>query len=223
MNDKLFFDYLRKKKADWSNKSRAKLTQSEVDEANKILEAPDAIVVAPVTAPSVSTPSKALGSQKGPLAAIVGSLAASVLFTSIPEDEGTRLKAYKDVAGIVTICQGDTNNVFMGMVETPEGCRQRLEKQLVIHAKGAMACTPRLLEPGHDYQRAAAVSLAYNIGVGAYCKSSIDKYFDQGDFVRACNNFMLYSKARVKGKLQVVRGLQLRRERERLTCLKGLT
>lgn len=209
---------MRKKKAQWSRKPQAKLTQAEVDEANAVLRPVEAPSV-----PSVSVPvSDSLGSQRGPLAAIVGTLAASSLFASIPEDEGTRYAAYRDIAGIPTICQGDTNNVFIGMVETPEGCRQRLEKQLVIHAKGAMACTPRLLEPGRDYQRAAAVSLAYNIGVGAYCKSSIDKYFDRGDFVRGCNNFMLYNKARVKGQLRVVKGLNNRREKERLTCLRGL-
>jgi GH24 family phage-related lysozyme (muramidase) len=174
MNDKSLFNWLRDKKQAWSKNSRARLTQKEVDEANSILH--------PEITPSVSTPDAPLASKLGPLGAIVGSLAAASLFVSIPEDEGTRFTAYKDIAGIPTICQGDTKDVILGMIETPEGCRQRLERQLVAHAKGVMACTPRLAEPGRDYVRAAAVSLGYNIGVGAYCKSSIDKYFDEGNF-----------------------------------------
>jgi lysozyme len=86
-----------------------------------------------------------------------------------------------------------------------------------------MACTPRLEEEGHEWQRAAAVSLAYNIGVGAYCKSSIDKRFDEGNWKQGCNNFILYNKARVNGILRPVTGLTNRRKDEIKTCLKGLS
>jgi lysozyme len=109
------------------------------------------------------------------------------------------------------------------MVETPEGCRLRLERQLIAHAKPVMACTPRLGEPGRDWQRAAAVSLAYNIGVGAYCRSTVDRRFDAGDWRGGCNAFLSWNKARVKGQLRPVLGLTRRRQRERTLCLKGVT
>lgn len=216
MNER-FFNWLRKKKQEWSNKPNARLTQTEVNEANAALQ-PD--LEAPIVVVGKKLPN--LSSKTGPLAAIVGSAAAAALFVSVPKHEGTEYKAYRDIVGIWTICQGDTNNVSPAMIETPEGCRERLERQLVIHATGVMMCTPRLKEPGRDWQRAAATSLAYNIGVGAYCKSSIDKRFDVGDWQGGCANFMLYNKARVNGTLRPVRGLTIRRQEEIDTCLRGL-
>jgi lysozyme len=213
---KQFFDYLRRKKREWSKNPRATLTQTEVNEANEALGSPSA-----PSKPSVA--SSTLGSKVGPLAAIVGSLAASSLLLTVPKEEGTSYKAYKDIAGIWTVCQGDTKNVYPSLIETPEGCRVRLERQLVIHAKGVMACTPRLSEEGREWQRAAAVSLAYNIGVGGYCKSSVDRYFDTGNWKRGCDNFLSWNKARVNGVLRPVKGLTERRKRERDICLKGLS
>jgi lysozyme len=213
---KQFFDYLRRKKREWSKNPRATLTQAEVNEANEALGSPSA-----PSKPSVA--SSTLGSKVGPLAAVVGSLAASSLLLTVPKEEGTSYKAYKDIAGIWTVCQGDTKNVYPSLIETPEGCRVRLERQLVIHAKGVMACTPRLSEEGREWQRAAAVSLAYNIGVGGYCKSSVDRYFDTGNWKRGCDNFLSWNKARVNGVLRPVKGLTERRKRERDICLKGLS
>lgn len=212
MNDGPFFGLLRRKKCEWSGKG---LTQAEVDEFKAVLR--DTGEQRPVTLP-VGT----LASKKGPLVAIVGAIAATSLFASVPKEEGTEYKAYRDIAGIWTVCQGDTNDVHPGLIETPEGCRQRLERQLVAHAGPVMSCTPRLSEPGRDYQRAAAVSLAYNIGVGAWCKSTADRRFDAGDFRGGCDAFLSWSKARVRGELRTVQGLLNRRQRERLVCLRGL-
>jgi lysozyme len=164
--------------------------------------------------------------QRGPgrktLAGIVGLTAAGILFVTIPKDEGTEYKAYRDIAGIWTICNGDTANVRPGQVASQAECQERLERQLIAHAAPVMACTPRLRDEGRDYQRAAAVSLAYNIGVGAYCRSTVDRRFDAGDIRGACNAFLSWDKARVNGQLRSVRGLTLRRQREREMCLRGV-
>jgi len=218
MNYKAFFDLLRKKKAQWSQNPRAKLTQQEVDEFNTVVAAPEA-----ATEPPSLSPSTGLASKTGPLAGIVGTVAATLLLAAVPQFEGTSYKAYKDVAGIWTVCQGDTQNVHAGLIETPEGCRQRLEAQLIAHADGVMSCTPRLRDTSRDYQRAAAVSLAYNIGVRNYCHSSVDRNFDAGNWVQGCNSFLAWNKATVNGVLQPVAGLTFRRQKERDICLKGLT
>ena len=179
-----------------------------------------------VTASTTETAASGAGVKpatvKGPLAMIVGTVAAASLFATIPLDEGKSLVAYRDIASIPTICFGDTKNVRMGMVETEEGCRRRLEAQLIAHAKPVMQCSERLSEPGRDWQRAAAVSLAYNIGVRAYCRSTVDRRFDAGNWRGACDAFLMWNKARVGGQLRPVRGLTLRRQREREICLKGL-
>lgn len=176
----------------------------------------------PATEPIQPSPSSGLSGTKGPLAAIVGVVAATSLFASIPQHEGLEYKAYRDIAGIWTICAGDTANVRPGMIETPEGCQRRLEAQLVAHAKPVMQCTPRLTEPGRDWQRAAAVSLAYNIGVGAWCKSTADRRFDAADWRGGCDAFLRWNKARVRGELREVRGLTKRRQEERAVCLRGI-
>lgn len=161
-------------------------------------------------------PKKASG-----LVAIVGALAASVLFVTIPEDEGVKYKAYKDIAGIWTICMGDTQNVRPGQVASEAECQERLEKQLIAHAEPVVKCTPNLSKTGNDYRLAAAVSLAYNIGPSAYCRSTVDRRFDAGDYTGACDAFLMWNKARVNGTLRPVRGLTLRRQREREICLRN--
>lgn len=213
MSDVALFDVLKRWKRRWAGKG---LTQAEVNEINSALRKP----VEATPAPSVSsTVSDALPGVKGTLAAIVGTLAATSLFTMIPKEEGMEYKAYRDIVGVLTICAGDTKDVRAGLIETPEGCRIRLERQLIAHAKPVMACTPRLSEPGRDWQRAAAVSLAYNVGVGAWCRSTADKRFDAGDWRGGCDAFLRWNKAGGRE----IRGLTLRRQRERALCLKGLS
>lgn len=153
------------------------------------------------------------------LAGVIGVVAAGILYVTIPQDEGTKYKAYRDLIGVLTICTGDTANVTPGQVATKAECEARLERQLIAHAEPVMRCTPRLAEDGRDYQRAAAVSLAYNIGVNAYCRSSIDRNFDAGNWRAGCDAFLRY---RFAGGREV-RGLALRRQREREICLRGLS
>jgi len=162
-------------------------------------------------------PAPAAG-NKTALAALLGPIAAAGLLITVPADEGTELRAYRDIVGVWTICTGDTSNVRPGMVETREGCQRRLEAQLLAHAGPVMACTPRLAEPGRDHQRWAAVSLAYNIGTGAYCRSSIDRAFDAGNWRFGCDRFLFWNRAGGRE----IRGLTNRRRREREICLRGL-
>lgn len=158
---------------------------------------------------------------KSALVALLGVVAAAGLVYSVPKEESggrEHLNAYRDIVGVWTICDGDTRNVRPGMIETRDGCKARLEQQLLDHARPVMACSPRLREEGRDYQRWAAVSLAYNIGVGAYCRSSVDRNFDAGNWRAGCDSMLKWNKAGGR----VIRGLALRRERERQICLRGL-
>lgn len=156
------------------------------------------------------------------LTAIVGALAASVLYVSIPADEGMVYVGYLDIARIPTKCAGDTSDVVVGKRYSPEECRASLDRQLVAHAKPVMECVPQLKAAGRDYQRAASVSLAYNIGTRAFCNSTAAKRFRAGDWRGGCDAFLPWDKARVKGVLRPVKGLTLRRQRERAMCLRGL-
>ncbi|MBA3831671.1 MAG: lysozyme [Chthoniobacterales bacterium] len=158
----------------------------------------------------------------GAIAGVIGVAAAAILtpFLGNWESGGPpKLVAYRDIVGVWTLCDGETKGVHAGMTETPQGCRLRLDKRVAQDfAPKVLACTPLLR--GHDYQLAAAISLSYNIGTGAYCKSTVDRRFDSGprNWASACDAFLLWNKAGGK----VVRGLDNRRRAERSLCLTEL-
>lgn len=158
------------------------------------------------------------GQAAGGLVALVGTITAGLLYASIPKDEGIRYVGYLDIVGIPTKCMGDTRNVVVGKRYTDEQCRESMEEQLVAHAKPVMECTPGLRAAGREYQRAAAVSLAYNIGPAAFCRSSAHRLFNAGKIREACDAFLRWNNAGGK----VIRGLVLRRQRERALCLTGV-
>ncbi len=176
---------------------------------------------------------------KKTLAAVLGSIAAATaLFVSIPADESGRtveasvapdgtptirhvsgsqhMKAYLDIVGVPTACDGITRGVKAGQTYTAEQCTELLERELITHAEGVMRCTPDLA--GRPNQQIAAVSLAYNIGVAGYCSSTVARRFNSGDFRGGCEALLMWNKAGGRE----VRGLTLRRQRERETCLRGL-
>jgi len=188
----------------------------------------------------VSKPEPTQSKPKSPLVALVGTTVAAALAVLIAHDESGRkveasvtedgalqvrhisgpqyLRAYADIVGVWTICDGDTKGVRRGMVETEAGCTDRLERQLVAHAKPVLACVPALGQTGRENQLVASISLAYNIGTGGFCRSTAARRFNAGNWRGGCDAFLMWDKAGGR----VVRGLALRRERERALCLKGL-
>ena len=62
----------------------------------------------------------------------------------------------------------------------------------------------------------ACVSLCFNIGAGAFGKSSVARHMNAGNASKAANSFLLWNKGRVNGKLVRIEGLANRRDREKL-------
>lgn len=131
--------------------------------------------------------------------------------------EGLRTKAYRDVIGVPTICFGETRGVKMGDTYTVDECKAMLGDALVEFEAGMRRC---LSAPDRipDKPYVAFLSLAYNIGNGAFCKSSIARYANAGNLKAACDSLLLYTRAGGK----VVQGLVNRRKEERKLCLAGL-
>lgn len=148
----------------------------------------------------------------GRLAAVVGVAAATGLMALTPKWEGTKLATYRDLGGVLTYCTGATENAQWGKTYTVDQCRQQLDKDLARHAEGVKACTPwdRLT----NGQRVAFVDTAYNIGVQAFCGSSMARRSMAGDMKGACAALSLW--VYVDGK--VVRGLVNRRAEVRAIC-----
>lgn len=178
---------------------------------------------------------------KGTLAAVVGIASAIGLFALIPREESGRsvavsvaadgsakvtnisgpqyLKTYLDMVKVPTACDGLTGpDIKPGMSFTPDQCTAKLQDALVLHAKGVMACTPGLALGMYrrDNVRIAMVSLAYNVGVGAYCKSSIPGKISTGHIREACDALLSFNRAGGR----VVAGLTARRQREQAICMK---
>jgi lysozyme len=143
-----------------------------------------------------------------------GALAAAAVVV-VGGFEGLRLTAYSDAVGVPTICYGETRGIRLGMKFTKPECDAMLIKGLDEFADGVERCVPSarvMPEPRYI----AHLSLAYNIGVGGYCKSSIARLENAGHTVAACDSFLKYNRA---GGV-VFPGLTRRREKERALCLR---
>lgn len=128
--------------------------------------------------------------------------------------EGRRNDPYLDIVSVPTVCYGETR-VPMRRYTDAE-CLAMLNKAVEGFANQVLQCTPILAN--HPYQLAAATSLAYNIGIGAYCRSTAAKLFNSGDLRSGCNQFARWRKAGGG----VVQGLVNRRKAEIELCLTGL-
>lgn len=68
--------------------------------------------------------------------------------------------------------------------------------------------------PLHQYEYDAYISLAYNIGPGAFCQSTLVRKLNTGDYVGACAEILRWNK--FQG--QELRGLTVRRQAEHRQC-----
>lgn len=154
--------------------------------------------------------------EKKILAAIVGAVAAAALLIFTPSQEGTVLKTYNDMGGVLSYCTGATENAIWGKTYTVAECQIQLDRDLARHAEGVMQC---IYVPLTDGQKVAFVDTAYNIGVQAFCGSSMARKANAGDLVGACDSLMLWNKIGNRP----VQGLTNRRTKARQFCLKGIT
>lgn len=150
------------------------------------------------------------------LASIVGAAAAAALLAFVPVQEGRRLATYRDIGGVLTYCDGATADAQAGRMYTPAECDARLDRDLERHAAGIAQCMP--MDRLTDSQKVAFVDAAYNIGVAAFCASSMARRANAGDMAGACDALLSWN--RVGGR--EVAGLAKRRQRERALCRQGL-
>jgi lysozyme len=109
-----------------------------------------------------------------------------------------------------TIGYGETSGVCEGMVWTKDQAELRLVRRVGGFAVGVLKRCPQLhLEP--DNRLAACLSLAYNIGTGAFAGSSVCSKTARRDYQGAAAAFLLWNKANGA----VMPGLTIRRKLER--------
>ena len=121
--------------------------------------------------------------------------------------EGLKLAAYKCPAGIWTIGYGSTGpHVSPGMVITRRSAEEMLRQDLRRFEESVDRTCPNAT----DNQFAAMVSLAFNIGVANFEKSTVARMAAAGNHTRAKLAFLLWVKAAGK----TLAGLVRRRQAE---------
>lgn len=142
----------------------------------------------------------------------------------IKHHEGFKKNIYKDVALLPTIGVGhlllpeenqrgaiNIGGTFIKPPLTDAQVDALLRQDLERFIKSVQeSCKVELTQNQFD----ACVSLAFNIGVGGFKKSSVVKRINANDFPNVPDAFMMWSKATINGQRQVVKGLVNRRKAE---------
>lgn len=139
-------------------------------------------------------------------------LSASAL-VGIVASEGYTDKAVIPVPGDVpTVGFGTTEGVKMGDTTTPPKALVRALQDVQRYEGAVRQC---VTVPLHQYEYDAYVSLAYNIGTGGFCRSTLVSKLNAQDYVGACAEILRWDRFRGKR----LRGLTTRREREYRQCI----
>ena len=145
---------------------------------------------------------------------VIGALTLSAsALVGIAVHEGYRGEAYIPVKGDVpTIGFGTTDGVKPGDTIEPV---QALVRKLadVQRFEGALKQCVRV--PLHQHEYDAFLSLAFNIGPGAFCGSTLVRRLNAGDYAGACAEILRWD--RFRG--EPLRGLTMRRQAENRQCL----
>jgi len=143
----------------------------------------------------------------------VASLALSaVALVGIAVHEGYEGNAYQDIVGIWTIGFGTTEGVRPNQTITPVAALQR---KLTDVQKFEGALKQCVTVPLSQNEYDAYISLAYNIGSGAFCNSTLVRLLNQGQYDMACQQILRWNRAGGK----VVQGLVNRRQAEYKLCI----
>jgi len=153
--------------------------------------------------------------SKSRMRAGAAALALSLAFTGAWE--GTRYVAYLDTGGVPTICTGSTRGVKMGDRATKAECDAMFTADLIRHETGMLSCmkNPQALS---DKTYVAMLDWAYNVGIGAACKSTLMRKLNAGDIVGACNEMSRW----IRDNGRIIKGLVNRRASSRAMCFEGL-
>nr|WP_145508025.1 lysozyme [Yersinia alsatica] len=127
--------------------------------------------------------------------------------------EGREYVPYRDVVGVLTVCDGHTGkDIIPSKRYSDAECDALLHQDLTP----VFAAIDRIVNvPMSDFRKAALASFGYNVGITAMTHSTMVKKLNRGDTSGACDELRRWIKAGGK----VWKGLVNRREVERELCL----
>lgn len=135
-----------------------------------------------------------------------------VMTQHIRQYETLQLSAYRGPSGMTLIGYGHAKYARPGMRISRSQAEELLAYDIHNHEQGVKR---RLHRPIRVNEFSAMSALAFNVGVGAFAKSSILRRFNEGDRRAAADAFLLWNKYRKNGVLTVSRNLSERRAQER--------
>lgn len=131
----------------------------------------------------------------------------------IKDFEGLRLKSYLCPAKVWTVGFGATGKgIVPGLEWTEEQAEERLKKDVAAFEKGVTELVKVKLTSN---QFSALVCFTYNVGLGAFKKSTLLRLLNKGDTAGAAEQLLRWNKANG----QVLKGLTRRREAEKALFL----
>lgn len=113
---------------------------------------------------------------------------------------------------VPTIGFGSTAGVKLGDKTNPIAALQRAMRDIAGKETVVKKCVK---VPLYQYEYDAYISLAYNIGTGAFCSSTLVKKLNIGDYTGACSEILRWDRAQGRA----VKGLTVRRQKEYNQCL----
>ena len=147
-----------------------------------------------------------------PRAAIASLVITASTLVAIATHESYVGQTYLDAVGVPTIGFGETKGVKPGQKTTPERALVQLLVSADEHAKGMISCVK---VPLAQNEFDAYLSFTYNVGVGAFCRSTMVKKLNEQNYTEACAELRKWVYAGNK----VLPGLVKRREQEYKQCL----
>lgn len=146
---------------------------------------------------------------------VAGLSLSGLALIGIANHEAFRSKAYDDGVGVQTIGFGTTAGVKKGDTITVERALIRLGQDVGAFEQEMKRCLGDVALYQHEWD--AYVSLTYNIGYGAFCRSSVVRKLKRTppDYKGACESILLFNKAGGK----IWPGLVKRRQDEYRRCM----
>jgi len=150
--------------------------------------------------------------------AVAGLVLAASTLVGLALSEGYSDKAIipvpgdRPTTGFGTTFRADGSAVQMTDKTTPPRALVDLLRDAGKFEQAVKRCAP---VPMHPHEYSAFVSFAYNVGEGAFCKSTLAKKLLALDYSGACLEILRWDQ--VQGR--VVRGLTIRRQAEYQECI----
>ncbi|HFD3847264.1 lysozyme [Serratia marcescens] len=137
---------------------------------------------------------------------------ATVMLSGKDGLEGREYIPYRDVVGVLTVCDGHTgSDIIPGRRYSDKECDALTRKDLT---RIAAQVDKQIKVPTTETQRAAIYSFSYNVGVKAFIDSTMLKKLNAGDYDGACSEMLRWVYAGGKK----WKGLMNRRDVEYQVC-----